>query len=152
MRVYSDGKGKVETAFGSAFPKISGLVFSPNRELLVTASVDRSIKMWDAASGTLRHSSSQHTDIAHGLAFRPRATGGANVPCFCVSASRDKTVRVWQPSIGRVVRIVCGHGGPVFAVVYSADGARLYSAGQEGIVRVNLRSRLLINASRRARI
>ena len=35
-----------------------------------------------------------------------------------------------------MVRIVRGHGGPVFAVVYSADGSRLYSAGQEGIVRV----------------
>ena len=50
--------------------------------------------------------------------------------------SQDKTVRVWQPAIGRMVRIVRAHAGAIFAVAYSPDGARLYSAGQEGIVRV----------------
>jgi WD40 repeat protein len=45
-------------------------------------------------------------------------------------------VRVWQPAIGRMIRIVRGHGGPIFSVAYSADGSRLFSAGQEGIVRI----------------
>ena len=39
-----------------------------------------------------------------------------------------------------------------FGRAQPAERTRLYSAGQEGIVRVNLRSRLLTNASRRARI
>lgn len=116
---------------------VLAVAFSPDSALLVTASADRSIKVWEAASGKLRRSFSQHTDIVHCLAYRPRTSGGGEpVPFDCASGSQDGTVRIWQPAIGRMVRIVRGHEGPVFALAYSADGARLYSAGKEGVVRV----------------
>lgn len=116
---------------------VLGAAFSPDNELLVTASADRSVKVWDAATGKLRRSFSQHTDIVHCLAFRPRTVvAGEPVPVYCATGSQDKTVRVWQPGIGRMVRIIRGHDGPIFAVAYGADGSRLYSAGKEGIVRV----------------
>lgn len=110
--------------------------FSPDGRLLVTGSVDRSIKVWDAASGKLQRSFSHHTDIVHCLSFRPRTVvGGEPVPFYCASGSDDNTVRVWQPEIGRMVRIVRGHEGPVFAVTYSRDGKLLFSAGKEGVIR-----------------
>ena len=116
---------------------VLAVAFSPDNELLVTASADRSIKVWDPATGKLRRSFSHHTDIVHCLAFRPRTSAeGETVPFYCASGSQDKTVRVWQPAIGRMVRIVRGHDGPIFALTYSRDGRRLYSAGKEGIVRV----------------
>jgi WD40 repeat protein len=111
--------------------------FSPDGQRLVTASVDRSIKVWDAASGKLQRSFSHHTDVVHCLSFRPRTVvDGQAVPLYCATGSDDKTVRVWQPEIGRMVRIVRGHEGPVFAVAYSRDGSLLYSAGKEGVIRV----------------
>ncbi len=128
-----------ETRFrleGHAGP-ILAAAYSPDDLLIVTASADRSIKVWDAATGALRRSFSQHTDIVHDLSFRPRViVNGEAMPFYCASAGADKTVRVWQPEIGRMVRIVRGHEAPVFAVAYSRDGQRLYSAGQEGIIRV----------------
>ncbi|HVR36115.1 MAG TPA: WD40 repeat domain-containing protein, partial [Methylomirabilota bacterium] len=111
--------------------------FSPDGDLLVTAGMDRSIKVWDAGTGELQRSFSHHTDIVHCLAFRPRLPGeGGSPPFHCASGSNDRTVRVWQPAIGRMIRIVRGHGGPILSVAYSADGSRLFSAGQEGIVRI----------------
>jgi WD40 repeat protein len=116
---------------------VLAVAFSPDNALLLTASADRSIKVWDAATGQLRRSFSHHTDIVHCLAFRPaRIDGGESSRFLCASGSQDKTVRVWQPVVGRMVRIVRGHEGPVLALAYSANGARLYSAGKEGIVRV----------------
>jgi WD40 repeat protein len=53
----------------------------------------------------------------------------------CASAGDDRTVRIWQPEVGRMVRIVRRHGGPVFALAYSPDGKFLYSAGAEGVIR-----------------
>jgi WD40 repeat protein len=44
-------------------------------------------------------------------------------------------VRIWQPEIGRMVRIIRQHEGPVFALAFAPDGRALFSAGQEGIVR-----------------
>ena len=45
-------------------------------------------------------------------------------------------MRVWQPAIGRMVRIVRRHEGRVLALAYAPDGARLFSAGAEGVIRV----------------
>ena len=116
---------------------VLAMAFSPDNALLLTASADRSIKVWDAATGQLRRSFSHHTDIVHCLAFRPeKQTDGESSRFQCASGSQDKTVRIWQPAVGRMVRIVRGHDGPVFAVAYSADSRRLYSAGKEGVVRV----------------
>ena len=56
-------------------------------------------------------------------------------PPQCATAGDDRTVRVWQPGIGRMMRIVRGHDGPVLALAFAPDGRCLFSATQEGIVR-----------------
>jgi len=122
------------TLRGHAGP-VLGVAFSPDGALLVTASADRSLKVWDAKTGALQRSLPNHTEIVHSVAFRPPNRENQNPNPYCVSASDDRTIRIWQPGIGRMVRIVRGHGGPVLAAQYSRDGARIYSAGTEGIVR-----------------
>ena len=130
------GAQRLYSLDGHAGP-ILGAAFSPDDKLIVTVSADRSVKVWDATDGSLQHSFSQHTDIVHGVAFRPRVLfDGQAVPFYCATGSEDRTVRVWQPAIGRMVRIVRGNDGPIFAVAYSPDGGKLYAAGQEGIIRV----------------
>jgi WD40 repeat protein len=44
-------------------------------------------------------------------------------------------VRVYETATGKRRATLKGHGGPVFALRFSPDGKRLYSAGFEGIVR-----------------
>jgi len=36
----------------------------------------------------------------------------------------------------RQPRVFRGHGGPVHAVAFSADGRRLLSAGEDGVIRL----------------
>src|SRR6185503_15970678 len=49
--------------------------------------------------------------------------------------SDDRTARIWQPEIGRMVRIIRGHRGPVFALAFAPDGLSLFTAGKEGVIR-----------------
>jgi len=106
-------------------------VFSPSGDLVITASADRSIKTWNL-KGELIRSFNQHTEIIHALALRPRAGPG---PFECASGSDDHTVRIWQPAIGRMVRIIRGHGAPIFALSYDPSGTTLFSARKEGVIR-----------------
>ena len=112
---------------------VLGVGFGPKASLLLTASADRSLKVWDLEEKKLMRSFNHHTDTVFDVAPRPNSP--AELPFQIASASGDQTVRVWQPAIGRMVRIVRGHQGAVFAVVYTPDGSALYSAGAEGVVR-----------------
>jgi WD40 repeat protein len=96
---------------------------------LLTACTDGSLRVFEASSGKLVRTLSQHTDRLHALALQPSSPR-------CATASADKTIRLWQPSIGRMIRIVRGFEGSVLCLAFSPDGTRLYTGGEEGAVRV----------------
>jgi hypothetical protein len=52
------------------------------------------------------------------------------------SASRDKTVRVWDSASGAQVQEMKGHSDVVSSVCFSADGSRVASASGDNTVRV----------------
>ena len=113
------------------------VAYGPEGRFLVTASADRSLKVWDAPSGRLIRSLGNHTEIVNALAMRPPVRFGDQVlPFYCASASDDRTVRIWQPGIGRMVRIVRYHDAEINAVAWHPGGDRLYSADRAGVVRV----------------
>lgn len=131
LRVFSVAGGSLKefvTLSGHTRP-VFAVTFSPDDQQLVSAGGDRTLKVWNTATGELVRTLAHHTDIVHALAFRPQSA-------YCASAGADQTVRVWQPAIGRMVRIVRHHDAAVFAVAWHPRGDRLFSAGEEGIVRI----------------
>ena len=68
-----------------------------------------------------------HTGTIRDLATRP---GDHAVP-YLASASADKTVRIWQPSIGRLVRFVRLPAEPL-AIAWTSDGKRLAASCIDG--------------------
>jgi WD40 repeat protein len=115
---------------------VLGIAWSPGDDLVVTASADRSLKVWSSIDGKLLRSFPHHTEPVHAVVFRPAPRSASDSAVECASASDDGTVRVWQPKIGRMVRIIRGHDNPVFSLAYAPDGrSSLYSAGKDGIIR-----------------
>lgn len=133
VRVFTVGDGtlKQPMTLSGHTRSVFAVAFSPDDKLLVSTGADRTLKVWNADTGKLERTLAHHTDAVHCLAFRAQHAGN-----HCASGGADQTVRIWQPAIGRMVRIVRHHDGPVFALAWHPQGDRLFSAGQEGTVRV----------------
>jgi WD40 repeat protein len=105
---------------------ILALAAKPDGSLLVSAGIDRTLRVWDPRTGELKRSISNHGDRVGAMAFSPDGRRLA-------SGSRDRTVRIWEPEIGRLVKIVRGHEGEILDLAW---GERLVSACSDGMVRV----------------
>ncbi len=53
-----------------------------------------------------------------------------------VTASGDKTAKVWDANTGQELMTLTGHQGGVLSAAYSADGKRITTAGRDGIVQI----------------
>ena len=108
---------------------VTSLCFLPDGRTLVSAGIDQSLRVWE--SGKLIRSLSNHTRPIHEIALRP---GDSELP-MVASVSEDRTVRLWQPTIGRMVRFVRLSSKPL-AVEWLTDGSAIVVACTDGHVRV----------------
>ncbi|CAN9385388.1 unnamed protein product [Alternaria alternata] len=109
--------------------EVSAVMFSPDRQLVASASWDRTVRVWETATGTCRHELKGHTDGVNAVVF---SRDGQLV----ASASDDSTVRVWETATGACRSVLEGHSGYVSAVMFSPDGQLVASASGDRTVRV----------------
>jgi WD40 repeat protein len=105
--------------------------FSPDGRRVVTASDDRTARVWDLSGPSPAAAVlGGHADQVGVAAFSP---DGRRV----VTASDDRTARVWDLSGPRPAATVLeGHTGPVEAAAFSPDGRRVVTASFDGTARV----------------
>ncbi len=101
---------------------IYGLAFSPDGARILTASWDKTAKLWDAASGKLI-AAFDHQGAVNTAAFSPDGTR-------ILTASADKTAKLWDAPSGKVISSF-SHEGTVNAAAFSPDGARVLTASAD---------------------
>ena len=97
--------------------------------LLVSAGIDQSLRVWDTRTGQVVRTLNNHTQRVNQLARRP----GKHALPMVASASDDRTVRFWQPTIGRLVRFVKLSSVPL-DLAWLPTGATLVVATADGYI------------------
>lgn len=110
---------------------VSSLCFMQDKELLISTGIDQNVRVWDVTTGELIRSMNNHTHTVHNLALRPNAT---SLPMIA-SVSDDRTIRLWQPTIGRMVKFARLNVVPL-NVVWLNDGSKVVASCIDGSVRM----------------
>jgi WD40 repeat protein len=107
---------------------VLGVQFSPDNLSLASASADKTVQVWNVATGKQGIPLKGHAGAVHSVAFSP---DGRRL----VSASFDHSVKLWDHHSGQAILTLRGHTAPIQGVAFSADGNWIYSASRDGLVR-----------------
>ena len=105
------------------------IAWSPDGAYLASPSADKTIRIWDAASGVWVRTLEGHTDRVVSVAWSPDSQRLA-------SASYDMTIRLWDVASGKHLQTLEGHTNYVRSVAWSPDGQRLASASDDRTIRL----------------
>ncbi|MFF7127497.1 trypsin-like peptidase domain-containing protein [Streptomyces sp. NPDC008240] len=121
---------------------VSSVAFCPDGRTLASASSDRTVRLWDVATGRTRAILRGHTDSVTSVAFSPDGRTLA-------SAGTDATARLWDVATGRTRGILRGHSSWVTSVAFSPDGRTLATGSSDHTVRLwdiaTLKTRRILN-------
>ena len=123
VRLYDPATGSLASVLFGAGDVVFDVAFSPAGDRIAAASADGAIRVFDAA-GAQQLVITSHSDWVLAIAW---SDDGAKL----ASASRDKTSKVFDAKTGELTVTYNGHENTVQDVAFHADGAQVYSCGDD---------------------
>ena len=108
---------------------VRALAVEPGNEWFASGAGDRTIKIWDLATGSLRLTLTGHISTVRGLAISPRHP-------YLFSCGEDKMVKCWDLETNKVIRHYHGHLSGVYSLALHPTLDILVTGGRDGVARV----------------
>jgi len=103
---------------------VKAVAFTKDGKYLLTGSRDKTIKLWDIASGREIRTFFGHESTINDLALSPDGTQ-------FLSSSADKTARLWEIATGKLLQTFKGHEDLLTAVDFNPNGKQVITAGYD---------------------
>jgi WD40 repeat protein len=97
LRVWDAVSGQSLNTLKGHTDAVNACAFSPEGDVIISASADNTLRVWDAAHCQSLHILEGHTETVRACAFSPNGR-------FILSGSFDETLRIWHFKSGKLLR------------------------------------------------
>lgn len=108
---------------------VRALAIEPGNQWFASGAGDRTIKIWDMGTGSLRLTLTGHISTVRGLAVSTRHP-------YLFSCGEDKMVKCWDLETNKVIRHYHGHLSGVYTLSLHPTLDVLVTGGRDGVARV----------------
>ncbi|WP_293292749.1 WD40 repeat domain-containing protein [Microcoleus sp. PH2017_13_LAR_U_A] len=129
-------RGNLERANEGALRTLAGhtsyvnaVAIAPDGKTAISASHDRTLKIWEIDIGTELRTLIGHTGWVSAVAIAPDGK-------TTISASGDNTLKIWDTETGTEVRTLTGHTDSVNGVAIAPDGKTAISASHDRTLKI----------------
>jgi len=133
----SDGEGMIRLwdvnqkedladAKGGHVSEVTCLSIAPDGNALASGSKDKSVRLWNLASGECRLVVRGHEGPVQAVAFSPDGS-------HLATTAMDKTVRIWSVADGQQISAL-HYEWPISSLAFTADGNQLLCGGAAGVL------------------
>ncbi|KAH8752251.1 vegetative incompatibility protein HET-E-1 [Diaporthe sp. PMI_573] len=109
--------------------RIRSIAISPDGRWLASGSDDKTVKIWDVATGACKQTLVGHDDWIQSIAISPDGR-------WLASGSDDKTVKIWDVATGACKQTLVGHDDGIQSIAISPDGRWLASGSDDKTVKI----------------
>ncbi|MEO2163470.1 MAG: WD40 repeat domain-containing serine/threonine-protein kinase, partial [bacterium] len=99
---------------------VTSVAWNPTGTRIASGSGDKTLRIWDAATGTSLQTLEGHESGVTSVAWNSAGTR-------IVSGSFDNTLRIWDAATGTSLQTLEGHGREVTSVAWNPAGTRIVS-------------------------
>ncbi|MEZ6139523.1 MAG: protein kinase [Zavarzinella sp.] len=103
------------------------LAISSDGKHVVSAGVDRSLRVWNSDTGECVHVISGLGSAIQTVNFHPKDN-------IIISGSNDGTLRIWDVISGKQTRVILAHESPIFCVRWFPSGRGFATASNDGMI------------------
>ena len=130
VKLWDVVNSKETLTFGSELGDVvTSLGLSVDGKKIVTGSIDKTVRVWETATGKLLQTLREHSDAVTGVAFSPDGK-------YFVSSSADRSLKVWDANSGKRLYSVGAHDDVVTSLDFSPNGRNLLTTSTDRSARV----------------
>jgi WD40 repeat protein len=127
IRVWTAPDWRLVTTIRAHDKFVYSLAVDPQGEILVSSSIDETVKLWNAKAGLPIRDLTGHSGRIRSVAFSPDGR-------MIAGAGQEKVVRLWLSATGEPAGLFAGHSDEIVGVAFVPDGTALLSVGNDRVL------------------